>query len=127
MLRRHKLYRYNSCGLVEYHWSGSTVAFDISNGVSTVNSNGSTGNLAGQSLTLTGSSDVIIQVAVPANTFSSCSDCTAKSFTNPSPPLYSGNAFAGIINATVGTTVPTWVDGTPGGSSLLMAIAIKGS
>ena len=117
----HTLNVYNSCMVLELHWSGTSVSFDVSAGNSNVSVSG--GNCAAQALTLTGTTDYIFETAIPSNLITNTNGGNSANFTNPKQFL-SGQGFAGAINATVGTAF-NWTDAS--GTCTVMGIAFKGN
>jgi hypothetical protein len=90
--------------VIEYHWSGSTIAVD---GTPASSQNGScVSPCAGVAQTLTGASDVIVQWIV-WNAPSAISGV----YTNPFDVVSTNQGFAGAINTIVGTA-PTWTGAT---------------
>jgi len=109
---------YQSCGVYEYHWTGTTISFDTSNGA--IDATCTT--CAGATLTLGGTADVIIQTgwSLPSSTGFSA---ITGSYTSPKQ-FYSGGGDAGWINTSSGAA-PNWT-----GSSAqytVMGIAFKGT
>lgn len=109
---------YLSCGVFEYAWSGSTRTFDVSNG----GLDATCTSCTGQVLTLTGTSDVVMQFAVPEQTISAITG--GAGYTNPQQ-FYGGNGIAGAINTTNGAA-PTWTQ-APTGRVTVMAMSFKGT
>lgn len=107
---------YLGCGVYEYSYSGSSISFDTSNGAIDT----ACTTCAAQALTLTGTTDVIIQTGIPANSLTAISGA----YTNPAQ-FYSGAGNAGRINTTDGTA-PNWTQNVSG-QVTVMAIAFKGN
>jgi hypothetical protein len=106
---------YNSCGVAEFAWSGASAAFDA--GVVAVDTS-CTACSGGGALTLTGSSDAILAIGMPANSL------TAVSIYTPQLSFPSGAGIATLINTTNGAD-PVWTHDASGAVAV-MRIALKG-
>jgi hypothetical protein len=111
-------YRY---GLLEYHYTGSSVAFDVA-GTSVHTSN--TTSQVGPTLSLTGTNDVIINGVVM--TVTSTITSISSPYTQPPDISDTGSSQAlgasSVLNSTTGTG-PTWTTGSS--SSICFALAFK--
>lgn len=105
---------YMACGVIEYS-STTSVTFDTSNG----GTDSLCTTCAGVALTLAGTNDVIIQLALPGDSISAISNA---SYTDPKQ-FYDGAGLAGWKNTTTGTA-PNWTQGSTA-SVTVMAIAFK--
>jgi hypothetical protein len=106
--------------VIEYKWSGSTIALD---GTPANTTNTASTSPSGQAQTLTGSTDIIVQWIVAAN-----GDITAVSGSYTNPFAVSANtnmAFAGVLNTSSGTA-PTWTLLNSHASGVV-SMAFKGS
>jgi hypothetical protein len=106
---------YNSCGIAEFAWSGASAAFDA--GVVALDASCTTCS-GGGVLSLTGSSDAILAIGMPANSL------TAVSIYTPQLSFPSGAGIATLLNTTNGAD-PSWTHSASGAVSV-MRIALKG-
>lgn len=106
---------YNSCGIVELSWSGSSVTYADSNKASDT----SCTSCAGIALTVSGT-NAIFQMGIPAQSLTAISSPYSTN-----AQFYSGSGEAVSLNTSSGTA-PTWT-GSPSGTVSVAAIALKGN
>lgn len=109
-------------GVYDWKWSGSTVTFDSSGGTPVTSSGAST--FPGQTLTLSGSHDAILQAGVAAQIVSSVSSPYGNTVFD-SGGIF-GWGLADSLNTTSGAA-PTWTASGAVDAYASFAIALKGS